>query len=311
MQYVISITKRINIKFIFILLFILLFCFFCGDNKSSDKNLNKKSDTNYIPKRIISLSPHITEFIFAIGEDKRLVGRGEYCRYPKKAKEIPVIGDALSLNKEKLLDSKPDLVLLLSYQAEHILICKKFKIKYLKVSDNRLDEIIEGYEKIENILGHKTNSEITKSLKKLKIKLEKKLQVKIKKQEIKTLVIVDHLPFELKKFFVVGNDNWMNDLILLSGGYNIYDKSLKQYPEITMEHIIKKNPDVIIDLIIGRNYSKQDMLIYKNLWKKFNTINAIKNNRIYVFHDDFYSIPGPRLLKIIENWKIIFENIKN
>ena len=63
------------------------------------------------PKRIVSVSPAVTEIVFALGGDNLLVGRTDFCTYPDEAKNITSIGGISNLNIEAILDRKPDLVL--------------------------------------------------------------------------------------------------------------------------------------------------------------------------------------------------------
>ena len=63
------------------------------------------------PQRVVSLSPAVTEIMFALGADDLLVGRTDFCEYPDEASQIPSIGGISNLNIEKILSLNPDLVI--------------------------------------------------------------------------------------------------------------------------------------------------------------------------------------------------------
>ena len=60
--------------------------------------------------RIISLAPHLTEVLFALGAGDRIVGTVMYADYPPAATSIPRFGDAFNVSVESVVAAKPDLV---------------------------------------------------------------------------------------------------------------------------------------------------------------------------------------------------------
>jgi len=283
----------------FIFALILLLCIISSCKNHSDTNTKKIDSYN----RIISLSPHITEFIYAIGEGDKLIARTNFCNYPTEAKKLPVIGDALKLNVELLLSLKPDIVLLLEYQTNHIEICKKYHINYIAVLDNRIDEILNGYNTILNKVFRNNKKGITLINQLKEITHKNRIDIANK---LNVLVIVDHYPLKLNGIFAVGSNNWMNDLIEISGASNVLKTNPLQYPQISIEEIINYNPDIIIDLLINKTLNEKEKLIYKELWSSLNMVNAVANNKIFTYHDQYFSIPGPRLAFIIKEWSKIF-----
>ena len=63
-------------------------------------------------QRIVSLSPAVTELLFALGAGARVVGRTTWCDYPPAARAVPSVGDGLNPNLEAILSRRPDLVVL-------------------------------------------------------------------------------------------------------------------------------------------------------------------------------------------------------
>jgi iron complex transport system substrate-binding protein len=108
-----------KLKLVFSIILILLF-YSCGSKEKKSQvssiiikdDLNNEITLSSVPDRVICLAPNMTEMIFAIGEGNKLVGNTLYGNYPEAAKTITKVGDMISINYEKILDLKPDLIFL-------------------------------------------------------------------------------------------------------------------------------------------------------------------------------------------------------
>ena len=90
--------------------------------------------------------------------------------------------------------------------------------------------------------------------------------------------------------------------IELSGGKNILQKSKAQYPKLSKEYIIKQSPEIIIEAGPKSNLSQKEIDYRVKQWNRFPTIQAVRDKRIYFIGADYILIPGPRLVKILENF---------
>jgi iron complex transport system substrate-binding protein len=113
-----------------------------------------------------------------------------------------------------------------------------------------------------------------------------------------------------RDLYAAGPDTFLNELLILSGGKNIIRDSPARYPKLSKEHIIEKSPEIIIEAGPKSNLSQQEIDIRIKEWKRFPTIEAVKKNQIYFIGADYILIPGPRLLKIIEQFfKVIHPSL--
>jgi ABC-type Fe3+-hydroxamate transport system substrate-binding protein len=101
-----------------------------------------------------------------------------------------------------------------------------------------------------------------------------------------------------QNIYISGNDGFYSEMIKLAGGENAYGGSIPN-PAVSFESIISMNPQIIIDILPPANASIDGEIIKKQ-WQNLSNIDAIKNNRIYVFAEAYMSIPGPRFINIIE-----------
>ena len=117
------------------------------------------------------------------------------------------------------------------------------------------------------------------------------------------LVGRDYESSSIKDAYVVGKDGFLNEIIMLSGTENVYQGDMP-YPKIQLEGIIALNPDIVIDVITASNLTPEKLEFLKKSWSEIE-INAVKNGKVFVKTEDFWSLPGPRFVKIIEEIKSI------
>lgn|GEM_PF-3085633 len=144
------------------------------------------------PQRIISLSPHLTEAVFWLGAEARLVGRDRFSNYPAAVENIPVVGDAYSINVEALAALKPDLILL--WQAPQTLAnqLNQMKLTVFNSNPTTLSAVYSELERLAQTLGVSAQSQFTELHGAIK-RLESNQQPGNKTKK-KALILVQHQP---------------------------------------------------------------------------------------------------------------------
>ncbi|HBG44074.1 MAG TPA: cobalamin-binding protein [Firmicutes bacterium] len=249
-------------------------------------DLGRSVTINAQPQRIISLTPSVTEMLFALGVGPRVVGVTNYCNYPAEALAVAKIGDT-NLNFERILELQPDLIIGVgSMQAEDInklisLGQKVFVIEAVKMVDVPRQMRILG-----RILGNATVGE------NLAAKFESRVaavQKKVSQQKARPRVFIE---IWNEPLMTAGPNTFMDELIVLAGGSNIAGNSPNPWPQFSMETVIERDPEVIILTC----YNKEEALSRK-AWAG---TSAIKNARVYEVNPDIYSRPAPRLVDALE-----------
>lgn len=251
-------------------------------------------------KRIVSLSPSMTEIIFAINAQEYLVCRTDFCDYPEEVTQIPSCGgfDAKTISLEKIISFSPNLVLLVNGMHNHyISTLKKLNIDYYISDVKSIEDLFSEILSIGKLCNRKLESEICVSnlqqrLNKIKTSVDN-LQLKNK---LKIFWQVDYSPY-----ITVGKNSFVNDIIESLCCINIFNEIDISYPVISEESIILKNPDIIII----PTYDNQNIKI-KKLWKN---ISAVKNNNIYYVDADIASRSSPRFIDCIEYMAKMIYNI--
>jgi iron complex transport system substrate-binding protein len=113
---------------------------------------------------------------------------------------------------------------------------------------------------------------------------------------VRMMFVVSRSPNRLDGLVVVGKASYLNEVIQLAGGENVFRDAVASYPEVSLEEVIARNPEVIIDTgdmgDPGAQYSRQVIA----LWQRARAVAAVKNNRVFPVTADFYTIPGPRVV---------------
>ncbi|MEJ5168472.1 MAG: helical backbone metal receptor [Arcobacteraceae bacterium] len=247
--------------------------------------------------RIVALSPAINEIIFTLGHGNKIVGNTTYCKFPKQSQDIAKVGGYFSPSVEKILNLKPDIVIMqennldLSHKLEKIGIKTKVvkidTIESIKNTISDLGEMLDNKTKADEIIG-----EINSSLKSLKGIVENK----------KIIIPIGYNTDLSKEIYVVGQNLYFDDIIEASGNQNALQSSRKGQPVLNMEKILKINPDIVIilsPLMVEKGLSKEELI---RPWKQL-PINAAKTDAIYVQTGDYAGIPSDRIVQFIKDFK--------
>ncbi len=229
---------------------------------------------NALSLRIVSLSPSITEIIFALNAGDFLVGNTTFCNYPEKAKHISKIGSYAKPSLEKIYMLKPDIVLgmksgtdrTLKMKLDEINIKNKF---YMASTVKDIKFIIQDIAKI-------TNKDPLPILKWID-----KYFKNYPKETARGIFLINISPM-----IAVGGSSFVNEILKCAGVRNIVI-SQKPYPLINKEFIVREKPDIIILSFLGeKNYK-----IVTDLIKIF----KLKTKLLKV-NSDIYNRPSYRIV---------------
>lgn len=252
-------------------------------------------------ERIVSLSPSITETLFALELGNNVVGRTRFCNYPRDVKSIPEVGGYLDLNYEQIISLKPDLVILLPEHEKAQQYLSELGINFLQVDNKTVADILNTISAIGKHCGVPENSKLL--LDNIETTISK---IKAKTQDLskpKTLISIGRTlgVGEISEMYVAGTNTYFTELIFIAGGNTIFEDESIAYPTLSAEGLLSVNPDVIIDFFnqaSATNLSKNEIL---KDWETMKGLSAVDNNRITVLSSDYISIPGPRFILLLKD----------
>lgn len=241
------------------------------------------SDTagNIRPKKIVSLSPVITEALYLLGLEESITAVTIYCRKPAGAESKASIGTIVTPDIEKIVSLRPDVVMAMTLtDPREIEKLRKAGIHVISFKIPRtFSELCDVFLRLGRICGKESEA---KHLIDNSVKRVASIKTKIgKAKKPSTLVQIGSSPL-----FVATRAFFLNDYVELAGGLNMF-ADLKS-GTISFEQAVAGNPDVII--IAGMGISGESE---RRSWGRFRSISAVKNNRIYTVDADKLCSPTP------------------
>ena len=248
------------------------------------------------PHRIVSTAPSITEILFALGIGNRVVGVSQYCDFPPVVKKLPKVGTYVKPDAEAIARLAPDLVVLQRISSELTDRLAALHIPYIEVPHGTLRDVFTGIRLIANAAG------VSESAVSLIGKIQSSLngiRAKAKTQPSpRVVVIVNRRQGTLTDLVAIGPDNYVNEILEIAGGINVLAKAgLPQYPHISLETVLRENPDVILDLSgTQKNEAqrKEESAATLTLWRQNAGMAAVRAGRVYVGTSNALVVPGPR-----------------
>lgn len=282
----------------FIFCLIIALCLFCGGAVCEAS-----------PRRIVSLTPVGTEILFDLGQGGNVIAVTNFCDYPAEALKKPKIGGYAEINFEVLIAMKTDLLVLQDIHAQFTPQLEKLQIPYFIVRQNSVEEICRSITGLGKICGAEEKAAArTASIKAELARIAKKTGG-AGRPKVMICVSRELSEQRIGSFYVAGSDNFYNELIGLAGGQNVLRKTRAAYPYISVEGLLRLNPDVIIDLIGDRNFyhskDKIDLDVVfdeKYLieqWKTSASIDEAKDIRVSILEGTVYLRPGPRVGQVV------------
>jgi ABC-type Fe3+-hydroxamate transport system substrate-binding protein len=232
--------------------------------------------------RIVSLNPTTTEIIFAIGAGSRLVGRTKWDSWPDSAKLVPHVGDALRPNVEAVLAKKPDLVLVYASN-DNRTAAAQLRAAGVRVASFKVDSIAE-FERSTMLIGRLTGNEdrAKNVVDSVRATLER---VRTATASLPRTTVFYHT-WE-KPIITIGAHSFLNELVEIAGGRNVYGDIAQVSPTVTMEDIVSRNPEVIL---VGPPVDTR--MLASPAWR---VVPAVKNRKVFAYDTNVVGRPSVTL----------------
>lgn len=266
------------------------------DNKGNN-GIAVKDDLGYTlrfekkPVRVISLAPSITEMIYALGTDKSLIGNTLFCTYPADAEKKVKVGDLLTVDYEKILALKPDLILI-SVEGNARETYEKLKQYGFSVFVTNPRDF-QGIKKTCRDLGQIFRSEaIADSSVRQWDERYNNITKKVKAAGRKTGMFL----VSLNPIMLAGKNTFINELLTAAGVDNIAIDQPVNYPVFSREEILKRNPEYIITT----GNASGDVSQIRSGYSEWRNVEAVRKNKIIMVDADMFLRPGPRFVMALE-----------
>jgi len=247
--------------------------------------------TEATPQRIVSLTPALTEILFAVGAGDRVVGVTQYCDFPPEAMAKPKVGGYVNPSVEAVLALKPDLVLVSPGPGnrDSALAMRRAGLRLEIVSAETLEESLAAIELVARFAGAEaTGRDLAAAV---RARLDAVAKRVAGAPRVRTFFCIQTDPI-----IAAGRDTLPSQLLELAGGSNVVADA--RYPRLDVEAVAGARPEVILqarmDLAIGDAHAEDAF------WKRWPSIPAVARGRVVVLPDDLTLRPGPRVADAAE-----------
>ena len=232
--------------------------------------------------RIVSLTPATTEILFAIGAGDRLVGRGEYDRWPDAARAVPDLGPGLRPNVEAVLAARPDLVLLYA-SADNRAAAQRLRAAGVATAAFKVDSI-EQFDRTTRLLGTliglpEQGARVADTV----MRTLDSVRARTRGQPPVSVV----MPAYQDPLLVIGGGSFLSQLVEIAGGRNVYADLPQPSPAVTFEDVVRRDPEVVL---VGPEHGMR--ILQSPRWR---TLEAVRRGRVLFLDTTVVMRPAVRL----------------
>jgi iron complex transport system substrate-binding protein len=249
------------------------------------------------PQRIVSTAPSITELLYALGLGDRIVGVDRFSRFPPEALRKAKIGDYVNPNLETIASLRPDLVIIPTNPVKLAERLAVLRLKVLELDQESIAKLYESFRTVGQATGAAAQAAKLESTVRGQLETVRTRAAPLKKTRM--MFVVGRTPNRLDGLIVVGQASYLNQIITLAGGENVFRDAVASYPGVSLEEVLARNPDVIVDMgdmsdTVG--VTDEHRREVTSLWERLSSVAAVKQHRVYAVASDIYVQPGPRVV---------------
>ncbi len=192
-------------------------------------------------QRIVSLAPNLTELVYTIGAGEQLVGVSAWSDYPREVLELPVVGDAFTVDQERLALLAPDLLLVWESGTPAHTVDELRAVGYnvATVRTRGITDVATAMLILGEITGHRDSaaraaSDFRGEVQSLRERYQEEAAIRVFYQ------------VSARPLYTVNSEHYVSELISICGGENIFADLNELAPTIDVEAVVDRNPEVML-----------------------------------------------------------------
>jgi len=237
-----------------------------------------------VPARVVSIAPSVTEEIYALGAESRLLADTVYCNYPEAARTKPKIGSMLSPNLERIVALHPDLVVASQEgnRAQTVQQLQALGVRVVVFGEARSwGDIAAQFQQLGDLLGRGAQA---------------RTLLQQDQEQLNRLARGLTSRPAVRVFFEVGAEplvsanraTFIDDILRRAGGVNVAAGSAVRYPFLSVESVLQANPEVILI-----STEPGEDLAPAHAWARYPDLAARRSGRIFQVPAHLFSTPTP------------------
>jgi len=250
-----------------------------------------------IPKRIVSLSPNVSEMLYGIGAFPLVAAVSDYTSYPPEAAKLPSIGGWRNPDLEKVAALRPDLVITDDAQAIFIKdSLQKLGLKLLIVHNRTVQDVYSAIADLGAATGRRAEAE--KLAASVRERLDRVSRKTAALARPRVVLIVNRIPGSLRDLYTATDGSFLAELVAMAGGRIALAPSDRGYAKLSKEDLLAANPDVILDFIHGLKGRFAGNPI--EAWSEMPSLPAVRTHRVYGVNEDYVPHASQRIADTTE-----------
>jgi iron complex transport system substrate-binding protein len=243
------------------------------------------------PSRVVSMAPNVTEILFALGLEEKVVAVTPFCDYPFEAQRKTHLG-GMNPSIEQILALKPDLVLVPQdfIQPDLLQQLDRVKIPTFVLQTSQLDDVLGQIQTIARLFDRsKAGDELAATIRQRIAVVKERTQSLVRPR---VFYVVNTDPLQ-----TVGPGSFIHQLIETAGGVNIAEDTAMPYPRFALEEVLARDPELIIFPVgTAEGIPDED----QQQWRRWSNLSAVKHNRLVLVPSVLVDRPGPRIVEGLE-----------
>jgi iron complex transport system substrate-binding protein len=249
------------------------------------------------PRRIVSLSPDLTEMLYGVGAFPRVVGVSNYESYPPEAMNLPHLGQLHNPSYEKLTALRPDLVIINNAQAPFLEdTLKQLGLRVLQTSNRSIQEIYASM----IALGHATgnDSEGVKLVGTTRAAIDRVAHQTAGLRKPRVTLIVNRTPGTLRDLTTATEGSFLAELVEIAGGHIVGPAAKSGYAKLAKEDLLALDPDIVLDFVHAPKSSLAGDPL--EAWQEMPELKAVRAHRVYGLNEDYVPHASQRIAQTAE-----------
>ncbi len=244
------------------------------------------------PVRVVALAPSITEVVFALGQEHRLVGVSQFSDFPQEALRLPQVGSYIKPDIERIIVLNPDICIAVKDGNPRAVAdrLESLRIPVYAVDPLDLEAIMTMVVQIGDLLnaGDRARTIVTE----MKIRIDRVRELVMKTEQRPGVFF----QIGVSPIVSVGKGTFIHELIQMAGGKNLC-AGYSSYPRLSREQVVAMLPDVLIITTMHRDVSLDQV---KAEWAGWSQIPAVRDNRFAIVDSNIFDRPTPRQVDALE-----------
>jgi len=244
------------------------------------------------PHRVVALAPSITETIYSIGAGDEVAGVTDFTDWPAEAQTRPSVGGIVNPSIEKLVSLRPDLVVATREvnHKETIDELDRLGIPVFVVDPQGLDGVLESIRQVGRALNRSGDAD--RLVDRLRARREA-IRMRVRGlARPRVLLVIWPDPV-----ITIGRQAFITDVITAAGGQSVTEDLAQQWPQISLEEVLQRNPDWLLLPANGHQPISLADLEQRPGWDR---VEAVRRHRV-IYYDERLDHSSPRAFDALED----------